>query len=343
MMQQQHPAEREQQRTPAKPAGELVDLLVGDWRPSGEQILQWVRIAVAVGSVLLVVLLILYVIGLIFSIPLLNLLKILAIPITVGAAVPLLDWLQKQRELDVEKQRAQDDALQAYLGEISQLLTDKDRPLHRAQQGDRLSTVARARTLTVLDTLDSGRLKGLEALDSGRRKRRVLKFLYEANLIRVDSAIVRLSKVNLSKADLSKADLSKADLSGADLSGADLSGADLSEADLCGANLSEAKLNGAILNRAQLGTARVSVVLPDGGAEPAEPNPVDLRQADLSQANLQWAQGWTYEQLDQAESLEGATMPDGTQYEDWVKRGWLRQRSRKGDREDGGTRALRNT
>jgi hypothetical protein len=315
MRQQQHPAEHKQQRTPAKPAGELVDLLVGDWRPSGEQILQWVRIAVAVGSVLLVILLILYVIGLIFSIPLLNLLNILAIPITVGAAVPLLDWLQKQRELDVEKQRAQDDALQAYLGEISQLLTDKDRPLHRAQQGDRLSTVARARTLTVLDTLDSGRLKGLEALDSGRRKRRVLKFLYEANLIYVDSAIVRLSKVNLSKADLSGADLSGADLRGADLSGA--------------------KLNGAILNRAQLGTARVSVVLPDGGAEPAEPNPVDLRQADLSQANLQWAKGWTYEQLDQAESLEGATMPDGTQYEDWVKRGWLRRRSRKGHREDG--------
>jgi hypothetical protein len=31
--------------------------------------------------------------------------------------------------------------------------------------------------------------------------------------------------------------------------------------------------------------------------------------------------------LDQAQSLEGATMPDGRQYEDWVKRGWLRQRS----------------
>jgi uncharacterized protein YjbI with pentapeptide repeats len=158
--------------------------------------------------------------------------------------------------------------------------------------------------LTVLDTLDSG-----------RRKRRVLKFLYEANLICVDSAIVRLSKVNLSGADLREADLSGADLRGADLS--------------------EAILNGAILKGARLGTAGVYVVLPDGGAEPVEPNPVDLRQADLSQANLQWAKGWTYEQLDQAESLEGATMPDGTQYEDWVKRGWLRQRSRKGHREDG--------
>jgi hypothetical protein len=50
--------------------------------------LQWIRIAVAVGSVLLVVLLILYVLGLLFGIPLLSLLKVLAILITVDAAVP---------------------------------------------------------------------------------------------------------------------------------------------------------------------------------------------------------------------------------------------------------------
>jgi hypothetical protein len=31
--------------------------------------------------------------------------------------------------------------------------------------------------------------------------------------------------------------------------------------------------------------------------------------------------------LDEAKSLKGATMPDGRQYEDWVKRGLLRQRS----------------
>ncbi len=93
--------------------------------------------------------------------------------------------------------------------------------------------------------------------------------------------------------------------------------------------MAKVELNGAVLKGARLGTARVFVVLPDGGTEPAEPHPADLRQADLSQANLQWAQGWTHEQLDQAQSLEGATMPDGRQYEDWVERGWLRQRSGK--------------
>ena len=159
----------------------------------------------------------------------------------------------------------------------------------------------------------------LPTLD-GNRKRSVLQFLYEAALIDKERPIVGLRGADLRGADLSGAFLSGAFLSGADLRGADLRGADLS---------GEAKLNGAILNKARLGTARVSVALPDGGARPAEPHPADLRQADLSQANLQWAQGWTYEQLDQAQSLEGATMPDGRQYEDWVERGWLRQRSGK--------------
>jgi Pentapeptide repeats (8 copies) len=166
--------------------------------------------------------------------------------------------------------------------------------------------------LTVLPTLNAN------------RKRSVLQFLYEAGLIDKEYPIV-----DLRGADLRGADLSGAFLSDANLSGAFLSGAFLSEADLRGADLREAELNGAILIKARLGTARVSVVLPDEGAEPAEPHPAHLRQADLSQANLQWAQGWTYDQLDQAQSLEGATMPDGRQYEDWVERGWIRQRSGK--------------
>jgi hypothetical protein len=178
--------------------------------------------------------------------------------------------------------------------------------------------LARAWTLTVLPTLD------------GNRKRRVLQFLYEAGLIDKERPIVGLRGADLRGADLRGAFLSDANLRGAFLSGAFLSGADLR-----GADLREAELNGAILNKALLGTARVSVVVPDGGAEPAEPNPANLRQADLSQANLQWALGWTHEQLDQAESLESATMPDGMQYEDWVKRGWLRKRNGTGRREDG--------
>src|SRR5215208_3523561 len=173
MGQEQHPAEQDKLRTPGERAGELVDLLVGNRGPSEQQILQWVRIAVAVGSVLLVVLLILYVIGLIFGIPLLNLLTILAIPITVGAAVPLLNWLQKKRELDVEHQRAQDEALQAYLGAMSELMIDHHLRTSKPDEGVRtvarppdqdveppdeaVRVVARARTLTALTRLNAGR------------------------------------------------------------------------------------------------------------------------------------------------------------------------------------------
>ena len=227
---------------------------------------------------------------------------LLIVPVVLAIGGYWFTSSQNQATQAAAERRAQDDALQSYLNQMGQLLLDKDTQLLHPDEGDDARTLARAWTLTVLPTLD------------GNRKRSVLQFLYEAGLIDKERPIV---------------DLTGADLRGGDLSGAFLSGAFLSGADLRGADLREAELNGAILNKARLGTARVSVVLPDGGTEPAEPHPADLRQADLSQANLQWAQGWTYEQLDQARFLEGATMPDGMQYEDWVERGWLRQRSGK--------------
>jgi Pentapeptide repeats (8 copies) len=75
-------------------------------------------------------------------------------------------------------------------------------------------------------------------------------------------------------------DLAEADLRNADLSSADLSGADLSGADLSGANL-------------------------DGA---------DLTSANLKDANLSGVEGLTEEQLVDAQSLKGATMPDGQKH-----------------------------
>jgi hypothetical protein len=79
----------------------------------------------------------------------------------------------QRTEIDRElaDQRRQDDLLQAYLDQMGELVTDKDRPLHRAQMGDRLSMLARARTLSVLNILKGG------------RKVSVLLFLYESGLI----------------------------------------------------------------------------------------------------------------------------------------------------------------
>ncbi len=144
---------------------------------------------------------------------------------------------ERQRAVDREiaDERRQDDTLQAYLDGMSQLLTDKERPLQTAQLGDSLSTVATARTLTMLHRLD------------GDRKGRALRFLYESSLITKDRLIVNLEQSNLREANLLRANLLRAYLRGTDLSEAELfraglSGADLSEADLSGTDLSEADL-----------------------------------------------------------------------------------------------------
>src|SRR5215217_5693132 len=109
---------------------------------------------------------------------------------------------QQERERVFAERRSQEEALQAYLDGMSQLLADRDRPLHRAQLGDSLSTVARAQTLTVLTRLD------------GERKGSVVRFLYDSGLMG------RLKPIKGSKRS-GKVD-SIVDLRGADLRGINL-------------------------------------------------------------------------------------------------------------------------
>jgi len=68
---------------------------------------------------------------------------------------------------------------------------------------------------------------------------------------------------------------------------------------LGGADLHSADLRGADLSNATLYTADYT--------------------ADLSGANLRGATALTDEKIAAAESLEGATMPNGQKYEDWLK------------------------
>jgi uncharacterized protein YjbI with pentapeptide repeats len=71
--------------------------------------------------------------------------------------------------------------------------------------------------------------------------------------------------------------------------------------DLSGANLRDADLGGAILIFADWSGA-------------------DLEGANLSYAHLENARGISEEQLhEQCKLLEGATMPNGQKYEDWIK------------------------
>jgi pentapeptide repeat protein len=200
--------------------------LVPDWRPTREQGVWAVRIAVVVAVTLLGILALLWVISVLIGVELMALLKVLAVPITVGAAVPLLNWLQKKHELEVEHERNQGEMLRAYLDYMSQMLTDKQRPLYRASPDDNLSTAARARTLTVLSGLDA------------QGKRSVVLFLVESGLVTNGRAVIDLNGADLREANLIFADCRGAKLSGANLSRAELRFTSLQDADLRHAYLS---------------------------------------------------------------------------------------------------------
>jgi hypothetical protein len=104
-----------------------------------------------------------------------------------------------QAQRDAEESRAQDEALQAYIEGMGNLLLDEG--LLSSQEDDEMRTLARARTLTILGRVD------------GARKRTVVQFLYESQLVEKDQPIVRLNAADLRDANLIGADLSGANLS----------------------------------------------------------------------------------------------------------------------------------
>jgi Pentapeptide repeats (8 copies) len=244
-------------------------------------------------------------------------LDLLVVPAAIAVGVFLLDQQQQRRhEQDMER-RAQDEALQAYLDKMSELLIDKE--LHKKSYGyDPERVTARAQTLAVLERLE----------DAPQHKRTVLLFLREARLInRYDhynpkaehKVLYHAHYVGLENADLSGADLEGARLISTDekipisLKGANLNGANLSGAKLRGADLREADLRNADLSGADLRPARLQKAdLSKASLHNADPHKADLRGADLSGADLSGVHGITNEELqEQAKSLAGATMTDG--------------------------------
>src|SRR5215212_9158931 len=183
-----------------------------------------------------------------------------------------IETRRAEAERDLAEQRAQDEALQAYLNQMSSLL---EKGLRDSDEGSEVRTLARARTLTVLPRLDSS------------RKERLLQFLYEAKLIQKGSPVIDFEGADLRGIDLSSnnlsggpflssessvytspetlskfgsdpVDLSGAKLSDVDLNGAQLNGVDLSDAELSYANLKEAWLPEADLTEAYLEDANLS-------------------------------------------------------------------------------------
>ena len=163
-----------------------------------------------------------------------------------------------QQTAELEAQRAHEAALEKYVEHLGKLLTEQQ--LCHAAADDHLRAVARVHTLAVLEGLDPD------------RKRVLLQFLHESNLIHLDKPIISLLGANLKGAHLKGAHLH-----GANLKGADLRGADLREAYLKEANLQKALFAG----------------------------------ANLEKANLQEATALTQEQLEHASGDENTKMPEG--------------------------------
>ena len=217
----------------------------------------------------------------------LQLLSALAIPVVLAVAGFWFTAWQGERqqaiedqrakvERDVEDQRAQDTALQAYLDQMTELILEKN--LRDSKEESEVRTLARARTLTVLGRLGPD------------RKRSVVQFLYESQLIREGNLIIDLENADLSGADLRLDTLSEADLSDANLSDANLSDANLNEADLTGAKLSDANLAYATVNFANLNYANLNEAdLRGANLSDANLNEADLRGANLRNATLSFA------------------------------------------------------
>lgn len=254
-------------------------------------------------------------------------LQLLIVPLVIAAGGLWFNRQQRAREISIENERAQDEALQAYLDQMSTLLLDEARPLRQSGEGTEVRILARARTLTMLRRL------------AGVRKATVVQFLHEAKLINAadDRPIIDLTGADLSRANIADADLVNVCLQGSNLSYADLSGsllmgssldearlqgANLTNIQLWGASLRETDLRGADLNNASLNirTALPSVAFQ--GLEVTDHDDIPegelQRRADLL-SSVGYEEIVNLELEYQAKCLAGATMPDGQQYDTWIR------------------------
>jgi uncharacterized protein YjbI with pentapeptide repeats len=293
------------------------------WRPTRRQLL-WAGAAVALLTIAILI-------GYRYGITLWDWVKLLVVPAVIAAAGLWYNRQQRDREIQIARQRAQDEALQAYFDQMSDLMLNH--ALRKSKANDEIRTVARARTLTVLEQLDAS------------RKTSVVRFLGEAGLIQKEVKEEDVNEEHVTSRPVIS-------LNGADLRGADLSsslylrGADLFRANLHGVYLSWLYVFGAYRRGVRLSVSDMrevdlrEVEWKSGERRLVMPILDDaiLREADLSEANLRGAHLddahlddailsgadlsmaiITQEQLDRIMSLKGATMPNGQKYEEWIK------------------------
>src|SRR5215218_2043541 len=152
---------------------QMVQQQESQWRPTRRQLL-WASAAVALLTIAILI-------GYRYGITLWDWIKLLIVPAVIAGGGLWFNRQQRERELEIARElreheltiaerRTQHELLQGYLDQMSEMLIpNKDQPsLYKARPGDSLSSVARARTLSVLPRLD------------GELKARVVHFLYES-------------------------------------------------------------------------------------------------------------------------------------------------------------------
>jgi pentapeptide repeat protein len=216
-------------------------------------------------------------------------LQLLVVPLVLGLlAITLTSWFNAQqdaRQQSIEDQRAEAErelAEQSAQDEALQAYLDQVGTLLLEKELRNSEEDSEVRTLARARTLAV-----LGRLDPAR-KTEVMQFLVEAKLIQSvkgSEPIIRLV--------------------GADLRGTSVSGEETFRGAYLGI-LTLTNLSGAHLSAANLSDSNLSSA--------------DLSTADLSAADLSGVEGIQNEELDQqAADLEGAIMPNGQKYENWLK------------------------
>jgi hypothetical protein len=250
------------------------------WQPTRRQLL-WAGATVGLLTIAILV-------GYRYDITLWNWIKLLIVPAVIAGGGLWFNTQQREREQRIANERAQDEALQAYLDAMDNALLRRPSLAESPDESTFISReLAQARTTTIIARLDAERNRIVTRfLRNLALTRRPINILYEADLADAELAGAFFEDANLTEADLRRANLRGANLRNADLRYAYLTNANLSIASLGDANLSGANLSG----------------------------------ANLSGANMINAKGITNVELEQvAESLTDTTMPNGQKYEDWLK------------------------
>ncbi len=193
------------------------------------------------------------------------------VPLTLAITAYLFSRQDRKADRLIAAEQHQQGLLQDYFDRISKLLIDKQ--LESPQCDDRIKAVAHVLTLAVLRQADTS------------RRAEILRFLYEAKLIRSGSRIIDLHDADFSRLSLPEVNLADADLSGAILTGSCLEGAilergNLSEVNLDDANLTRANLKAVELRRARLTGTNFSDAILSG---------VKLTDADLYRTRFDYA------------------------------------------------------